>query len=189
MATRRLTTHSCQCVGTDLDESDCIAACVPVFLLLERTKYSFDRAFFGAIWNAAISIANSLFIRGTIWVCFANRASNNGWRRDSLWDLKGSYLLPTVVLYKIHTGDLGQVGSSSLSNNSYYYRNFIRATKDDDEKRRSWGTSHTSAINWSAVSLGNRTRDGGRWARGLHPSFSARVESGDTYRYGWTLGF
>ncbi len=25
-------------------------------------------------------------------------------------------------------------------------RNFIRATKDDDEKRRPWGTSHTSAI-------------------------------------------
>ena len=38
MATRRLTTHSCQCVGADWDEFDCIASSVPVFLLLERTS-------------------------------------------------------------------------------------------------------------------------------------------------------
>ena len=73
------------------------------------------------------------------------------------------------------------MGSSSLSNDTYCYRNFIRATKDDDEKRRPFDTSHSSAIDRSALSLGNRTRDGGRWARRLHPSFSAGVESGDAY--------
>ncbi len=49
MATRRLTTHSCQCVGTDWDESDCIAASMSVFLLLEYAQYSFNRALFDAV--------------------------------------------------------------------------------------------------------------------------------------------
>ena len=189
MATCGPTTHSCQYLGADWDESDCIAASMPVFLLLEYTQYSFNCALFDAIWNAAISIANNLFIRSIVKFCSSNRSSNNGWRRDSFWGIKGSYLLPTVVLYKIHTGNLGQVGSSSLSNNSYCYRNFIREAKDDDEKRRLWRASHTSSIDRSAVSLGNGTRDGGRWTRGLHPSFSAGVESGNPHWYRGTLGF
>ena len=49
MATRGLASHSCQCVGADWDESDCIAASMSVFLLLEYAQYSFNRALFGAI--------------------------------------------------------------------------------------------------------------------------------------------